>query len=560
MPTEDPNEVVSGRGDATEEHPFEEHMRQPTRPISGLRSSLRWRAALLILVASVGAALLAEPLETVTTTTILDLDGAHVLHVLVTIPAAIWVARKVGTAPVLYGLVVGLFSGIANQIYNHALQGTLTAYEVSVIVPASVAAGALGGIIARSTLAGQERLYRVSQAISEASGLQDIVDAIGEQLSDPQVSHVALWQNASGEQERATEISLLAVWMPSVTRVWGSGVWRPGLRLDASQVSALGSLQQRSPLVLRVSRLPASERALWEHQGIRYVVLLPLTTSSGVQDELLMVASRRSYSFSRVRLRTFLTIGAQVALMLENFRLIEQAQQAGVSSERQRLARDIHDSLAQDFTSIVMKLEAAEARIPSDPNAAQRYLDQARNIARESLTEARRYMWALRPESLERSSLPDALGRLAERWSQQSGAVASVAVNGTPHSLNPETKVVLLRVAQEALTNCRKHARARQVSMTVSYMHNLVTLNVQDDGVGFDPARLHQYSNEQSAGGLGLVGLRERLDQLRGTLLVESAPGEGCTLMAAVPVAAGGRTDEDVEAIESGSPPWGETR
>jgi signal transduction histidine kinase len=535
-------------------------MRQPTRPFSGLRSSLRWRAALLILVASVGAALLAEPLETVTTTTILDLDGAHVLHVLVTIPAAIWVARKVGTAPVLYGLVVGLFSGIANQIYNHALQGTLTAYEVAVIVPASVAAGALGGIIARSTLAGQERLYRVSQAISEASGLQNIVDAIGEQLSDPQVSHVALWQNASGEQERATEISLLAVWMPSVTRVWGSGVWRPGLRLDASQVSALGSLQQRSPLVLRVSRLPASERALWEHQGIRYVVLLPLTTSSGVQDGLLMVASRRSYSFSRVRLRTFLTIGAQVALMLENFRLIEQAQQAGVSSERQRLARDIHDSLAQNFTSIVMKLEAAEARIPSDPNAAQRYLDQARNIARESLTEARRYMWALRPESLERSSLPDALGRLAERWSQQSGAVASVAVNGTPHSLNPETKVVLLRVAQEALTNCRKHARARQVSMTVSYMHNLVTLNVQDDGVGFDPARLRQYSNEQSAGGLGLVGLRERLDQLRGTLLVESAPGEGCTLMAAVPVAAGGRTDEDVEAIEFGSPPRGETR
>jgi signal transduction histidine kinase len=535
-------------------------MRQPTRPFSGLRSSLRWRAALLILVASVGAALLAEPLETVTTTTILDLDGAHVLHVLVTIPAAIWVARKVGTAPVLYGLVVGLFSGIANQIYNHALQGTLTAYEVAVIVPASVAAGALGGIIARSTLAGQERLYRVSQAISEASGLQNIVDAIGEQLSDPQVSHVALWQNASGEQESATEISLLAVWMPSVTRVWGSGVWRPGLRLDASQVSALGSLQQRSPLVLRVSRLPAFERALWEHQGIRYVVLLPLTTSSGVQDGLLMVASRRSYSFSRVRLRTFLTIGAQVALMLENFRLIEQAQQAGVSSERQRLARDIHDSLAQNFTSIVMKLEAAEARIPSDPNAAQRYLDQARNIARESLTEARRYMWALRPESLERSSLPDALGRLAERWSQQSGAVASVAVNGTPHSLNPETKVVLLRVAQEALTNCRKHARARQVSMTVSYMHNLVTLNVQDDGVGFDPARLRQYSNEQSAGGLGLVGLRERLDQLRGTLLVESAPGEGCTLMAAVPVAAGGRTDEDVEAIESGSPPRGETR
>jgi signal transduction histidine kinase len=508
----------------------------------------------------VGAALLAEPLETVTTTTIVDLDGTHVLHVLVTVPAAVWVARKVGTAPVLYGLLVGLFSGIANQIYNHALPGTLTLYEVSVIVPASVAAGALGGIIARSTLAGQERLYRVSQAISEASDLQDIVDAIGEQLSDPRVSHVALWQNASGEQEGATGISLLAVWMPSVTRVWGSGVWRPGLRLDASQVSALGSLRQRSPLVLRVGRLPASERALWEHQGIRYVVLLPLITSGGAQDGLLMIASRRSFSFSMVRLRTYLTIGAQVALMLENFRLIEQAQEAGVSSERQRLARDIHDTLAQAFTTIVMKLEAAEARMPSDLDAVQRYLDQARNIARESLVEARRYMWALRPEVLDSSSLPEALGRLAERWSQESGVVASVTVSGTPHPLPPETKVTLLRVAQEALTNCRKHARARQALITVSYMHNLVTLNVQDDGVGFDPARLRPHSREQDDGGFGLTGMRERVEQLRGALMVESNPGEGCTLMAAVPVAAGGRADEDAEAMESDSPPRGKTR
>jgi hypothetical protein len=298
----------------------------PARAFSGLRSSLRWRAAFLILVASLGAALLAEPLEAIVSATLLGLKGGHVLHVLVTIPAAIWVARKVGTAPVLYGVVVGLFSGIANQIYNHALKGTLTPYEASVIVPSCVAAGALGGVIARSTLVGQETLYGVSQAI-------------GEQLADPQVSHVAMWQNDSGEQERAMDISLLAVWMPAVTRVWGSGVWRPGLRFDTSHVPALGSLQQRSSLVLRVSRLPASERALWEHQGMRFVVLLPLTTSRGVQEGLLMIASRRSYSFSRVRLRTYLTIGAQVALVLENFRLIEQAQQAGVSSERQRLAR-----------------------------------------------------------------------------------------------------------------------------------------------------------------------------------------------------------------------------
>jgi signal transduction histidine kinase len=537
MPTEDPNGVVPDQGAAIEEHSFDEHVSQPIKASSGLR----WQAVLLVLVASLGAALLSDVLVEVMTMTILGLEGTHVLHVLVTIPAAIWVARKVATAPLLYGVMVGLFSGIANQIYNHALEGTLTLYEVMVIMPLSVMAGVLGGIIARSTLAGQETLYQVSQAIGEASDPQDIVDAIGENLADLQVSHVALW-NAS-EEEGSTELSLLAVWMPLVTRVWGSGVWRPGLHLDASQVSALGNLRQRSPLVLRVRSLPASERAVWEHQGIRSVTLLPLTDSGGAQDRLLMIASRRIYGFSRVRLRTYLTIGAQVALVLENFRLIEQAQQAGVSSERQRLAREIHDTLAQAFTSIVMKLEAAEARIPSDLNAVQQYLDQARSIARESLTESRRYMWALRPEALEHSSLPEALRRLAERWSQESGVAASVTVTGTPHSLTPDIKVTLLRVAQEALTNCLKHARARQVVMTVSYMNNLVALNVQDDGVGFDPAHLRLDSSKQSAGGFGLTAMRERVEQLRGTLMVESAPGEGTTLMAAVPVAVGRRTD-----------------
>ena len=243
-----------------------------------------------------------------------------------------------------------------------------------------------------------------------------------------------------------------------------------------------------------------------------------------------------------------MTIGAQVALVLENLRLVEQAQQAGVSSERQRLAQEIHDTLAQAFTSIVMKLEAAEGALHSNSGMAQRFLDQARNIARESLAEARRLMWALRPESLERSSLPEALTSLADRWAEECGANASTTVTGTPHALPPDTEVTLMRVAQEALTNIRKYAQARQVVLTLSYMNNLVALNVQDDGVGFDPAELHPDSSDQSTGGFGLVGMRERIEHLRGTLLVESSPGEGTTMMVAIPVAADKRTVESIEA------------
>jgi signal transduction histidine kinase len=313
-------------------------------------------------------------------------------------------------------------------------------------------------------------------------------------------------------------------------------------------------------VVLKVRKLAASEQAVWEHQGIRSAVLLPLIVSSDAAADaaaaaaarlgVLMVASRSIYGFSRVKMRTYSTIAAQVGLVLENLRLIEEAQQAGVSGERQRLAHEIHDTLAQGFTSIVMNLEAAEGMLPSGLSSVQQYLDQARSIARESLAEARRLMWALRPESLERSSLAEALSRLAESFSEESGgtATASATVTGTPQPLTPEIEVTLLRVAQEALSNCRKHAQASQVAITLSYMNNLVALNVQDDGVGFDANQLggggrgtkkkeEEPAGAQSTGGFGLVGMRERVEQLRGTLLVESAPAEGTTLMVAIPLA-----------------------
>jgi signal transduction histidine kinase len=524
-------------------------------------SSLGRRGALLILGSGLGAALLSDALERIINGSYLGLKGNHLLHVLVTIPVATWVARKIGTAPVLYGLVVGLISGIANQIFNHAIlqPGSMTWFEIGIILVSCVGAGGLGGFIARATLAEQETLYRASQAIGVVASLQDIVDAIGEHLADPQVSHVALWREISEtEDDTSMEISLLAVWMPWAARVWGPGVWRPGLRLDTTQVPALTNLRRQSPLVLRTRKLPASERAVWEHQGIRSAVLLPLVTSSGARIGLLMVASR-SYGFSRVKERTYLTIGAQVALVLENLRLIEQAQQAGVSSERQRLAQEIHDTLAQAFTSIVMKLEAAEESLDSNPSAVQRFLEGARGIARESLAEARRLMWALRPESLERSSLSEALASLAERWSEECGVGASTTVTGTPHPLTPDIEVTLMRVAQEALTNCRKYAQARQVTLTLSYMNNLVALNIQDDGVGFDPDQLHPDSSDQSTGGFGVMGMRERVEQLRGTLLVESAFGEGTTLMVAIPVAPDKRTAGSTETAKTSPPLRGET-
>lgn len=209
-------------------------------------------------------------------------------------------------------------------------------------------------------------------------------------------------------------------------------------------------------------------------------------------------------------------------------RLAAQERRAGVLEERGRLAREIHDTLAQGFISIITHLEAAEVDLPAGSEASRRHLERARSTARENLTEARRLVAALRPEILEGSSLPAALRRLADRWSEASGARAKVNVTGDHEHLSQDLQVALLRVAQEALSNVRRHARARNVTLTLSYMEDLVALDVQDDGLGFDPG-------SSPAGGFGLESMRERVESLGGRLVLESEPGEGTTLTVQLP-------------------------
>jgi signal transduction histidine kinase len=224
---------------------------------------------------------------------------------------------------------------------------------------------------------------------------------------------------------------------------------------------------------------------------------------------------------------------------LETTRLALAAaeRQAGVMEERQRLAREIHDTLAQGFTSIVMHLEAAEAALPAELTTPQHYLDSARRTARENLAEVRRLLWALQPAALERATLGEVLTHLAARWEEESGVEALATTTGTVHALRPEIEVTLLRAAQEALANAYKHASASQVVLTLSYMDGMVVLDVQDNGVGFDMSRLSLSPVEQSAGGFGLKALRERVEQQGGTLSIESSCGEGTTIAVALPAA-----------------------
>jgi len=213
--------------------------------------------------------------------------------------------------------------------------------------------------------------------------------------------------------------------------------------------------------------------------------------------------------------------------------------QAGVLEERQRLAREIHDTLAQGFTSIIMHLEAIEAALQTNPGAVPKHLDLARSTARDSLAEARRLVWALQPESLERASLAQAITRFADRWSEESGITAQLTVTGIAVPLPPNIEVTLLRAAQEALSNIRRHAQARLVTLTLSYMDDLIVLDVQDDGAGFDPQAVPAHA-DGGLGGYGLRSMRERVEMLNGALSVESAPGQGATVAIALPLGGGG--------------------
>lgn len=216
--------------------------------------------------------------------------------------------------------------------------------------------------------------------------------------------------------------------------------------------------------------------------------------------------------------------------------LAASERQAGILAERQRLAREIHDTLAQGFTSIVMQLEAAEQALPDDPATVQQHLDQARRTARDSLAEARRLVWALRPEALEHGGLPQALQRVTQQWASASDIAASFTLEGTACALHPEVAITLLRALQEALNNVRKHAHAHQVNVLLSYLDDLVLLEVQDDGIGC--AAPSDSRVEPAGGGFGLRAMRERVALLGGRVSVEPAPGGGCVLSVALPALA----------------------
>ncbi len=262
--------------------------------------------------------------------------------------------------------------------------------------------------------------------------------------------------------------------------------------------------------------------------GLRYHASIPLY----FQDKplgIMNVSGPEWRKLTAEELRLLSTIAFQVGMAIERARLAEDAMGLARAEERARLAREIHDTLAQGLTAIALNIEGAMHRLQTDPDQARERLQRALAMARENLEEARRSVLDLRGAAqLEGKPLAEALASLARAFTSDTGIPATVESSNV-EGLSLRTESEVFRIAQEALTNVRKHARARRVQIGLRRRGTTLTLAVRDDGRGFTVA------DARHGDGQGVVGMRERARLLGGRLQISSAPGKGTRVTARVP-------------------------
>lgn len=203
-----------------------------------------------------------------------------------------------------------------------------------------------------------------------------------------------------------------------------------------------------------------------------------------------------------------------------------------VLAERSRIAREIHDTLAQGFAGISVQLESVSELLSASPQLAEKHLDQARSLVRRSMSEARRSIWDLRPEVLENGNLTDALSEIAHQLTASTPIRVQLQLDGTPRRLPAIVETNLFRIGQEALVNAVRHADAQQLSIILRFAPHSVLLRVEDNGHGFDVQATSATRNDH----FGLLNIRERAERIGGQLNINSSPQTGTAITVAVPI------------------------
>src|SRR5258705_5899494 len=276
------------------------------------------------------------------------------------------------------------------------------------------------------------------------------------------------------------------------------------------------------------------DRAMLLHQeylrglGVRSILFIPMLIAGCVAG-LIAIRFSQKRTFLRKEIELMRALAHQAMLALQLTRLSAQNRESDLLAERNRVARDIHDTLAQGFTGVIAQLEAAKGAISQRRKVrASDHLDRAAELAREGLREARRSVQALRPLVLEEKPLTTALKDLIERMTTGTSMKAKLSLQGEPQKLSPELETNVLRFGQEVLTNALRHAHATQFDAQLIFDRREDRLNLRDNRHGFDLAKSHE--------GFGLQGMRERAEEMGGQFSIESSEGNGTAISIVLPL------------------------
>ncbi len=271
-------------------------------------------------------------------------------------------------------------------------------------------------------------------------------------------------------------------------------------------------------------RISADLREYLVNRGCRKFLVVPMFVSGEVRGFIgIQHVDRGAYRAEEIELAQ--ALAHHIMIAAHGQEVSEQQRQAAILKERTRMARDIHDTLAQGFTGVIVQLDAAvEALRDEEPEGAARHIGRARDLARESLSEARRSVHALRQQALEKAAFPDALKAIIQNATAGTSLHASFQLEGEPCELAPSVEENLLRIGQEALTNALKHAHAGEFRARLSFDSGAVCLELRDNGDGF-------VVDGVQGGGFGLIGMKERAEQIEATLTICSEPGAGTRIV-----------------------------
>ncbi|HZP81291.1 MAG TPA: hybrid sensor histidine kinase/response regulator transcription factor [Chthonomonadaceae bacterium] len=304
---------------------------------------------------------------------------------------------------------------------------------------------------------------------------------------------------------------------------------------------------QRSPFVSRAqsSSLPyharnvqadpqigEEMRAVFRREGITSLLMALLQHGDSLRGAL-VVYPQGERQFTPAELSVFKSFADQATLAISITQLLEQQREVAMMEERTRLAREIHDTVAQSLAGLVLQLQTAQERLSAGESATVAEMLAAGSAqAKKALEDTRRAVQGLSPASLDRLTLAQAIAEEVSRFEAQEGVATQFLLTGEEQEMNPEQRTALLRIAQEALTNARKHAQAHRVRVGLQYGAEDVTLLVEDDGVGFD---MEERAAPGPQGGYGLFGMSERARLLGGEVQVDSRPQWGTRVQARLP-------------------------